>query len=50
MNRLRMHAGSLAGEPLPYFCDELLARMRHDVIDDIALLAVRLPWPPDDRG
>ncbi|WP_176993457.1 SpoIIE family protein phosphatase [Nonomuraea jiangxiensis] len=42
MNRLRRHAAALARHPLPYFCDELLARMRHDVIDDIALLALRL--------
>ncbi|MEO3872103.1 hypothetical protein ABGB18_25085 [Nonomuraea sp. B12E4] len=46
MDRLRHHAGALAGHPLPYFCDELLARMRHDVIDDIALLALRLRTVP----
>ncbi|MFG1708218.1 SpoIIE family protein phosphatase [Nonomuraea sp. M3C6] len=49
MNRLRRHAASLARQPLPYFCDEILARMRHDVIDDIALLALRLKHPGKDR-
>ncbi|MBF8194001.1 SpoIIE family protein phosphatase [Nonomuraea sp. K274] len=45
MNRLRRHAAALARQQLPYFCDEILARMRHDVIDDIALLALRLAHP-----
>lgn len=42
MNRLRRHATSLAGLPLPAFCDALLHRMRNDVTDDVALLALRL--------
>jgi serine phosphatase RsbU (regulator of sigma subunit) len=42
MERLRGHAAVLAGRPLPHFCDEILSRMRHDVVDDIALLALRV--------
>ncbi|RAY16948.1 DNA-binding protein [Actinomadura craniellae] len=50
MDRLRRHATALSGSPLPSFCDEILARMRHDVIDDIALLALRPSSPAGNRG
>ena len=42
LDQLGKHAAALAGRPLPYFCDEILSRMRHDVVDDIALLALRV--------
>ncbi|WP_181449173.1 SpoIIE family protein phosphatase [Nonomuraea aridisoli] len=41
MSRLRRHAAALAGLSLPEFCDEILDRMRNDVMDDVALLALR---------
>ncbi|MQS06653.1 SpoIIE family protein phosphatase, partial [Streptomyces alkaliphilus] len=42
--RLRQHAAALAREPLPVFCDELLAGLLVDHHpDDVALLALRLP-------
>ncbi|MFH8800791.1 PP2C family protein-serine/threonine phosphatase [Streptomyces sp. NPDC017936] len=44
--RLRQHAAALAREPLPAFCDELLAGLSPGSNDDIALLALRLPPAP----
>ncbi|MFI7610562.1 SpoIIE family protein phosphatase [Nonomuraea terrae] len=41
MSRLSRHAAALAGLPLPVFCTEILGRMRNDVMDDVALLALR---------
>ncbi|GAB3120370.1 hypothetical protein GCM10027160_36280 [Streptomyces calidiresistens] len=44
LTRLRQHAAALAREPLPVFCDELLAGLLVDHHpDDVALLALRLP-------
>jgi PAS domain S-box-containing protein len=45
LGRLRRHALALAHEPLDDLCDHLLTRMPLGNIDDIALLALRLPAP-----
>ncbi|MCE7081322.1 PP2C family protein-serine/threonine phosphatase [Streptomyces sp. ST2-7A] len=50
LTRLRQHAAALAREPLPVFCDELLAGLLADHHpDDVALLALRLPAVRDVR-
>ncbi|MDX2701798.1 SpoIIE family protein phosphatase [Streptomyces sp. PA03-6a] len=43
LSRLRRNALALADEPLDDFCDQLLSRMPPGNVDDIALLALRLP-------
>lgn len=45
LSRLRRNALALAEEPLDEFCDQLLTRMPPGNVDDIALLALRLPPP-----
>ncbi|MFE0631716.1 SpoIIE family protein phosphatase [Streptomyces sp. NPDC058864] len=45
LGRLRRNALALADEPLDDFCDQLLIRMPPGNVDDIALLALRLPLP-----
>ncbi|WP_245939253.1 SpoIIE family protein phosphatase [Actinacidiphila glaucinigra] len=45
LSRLRRNALALAEEPLDDFCDQLLTRMPPGNVDDIALLALRLPPP-----
>lgn len=44
--QLRRHAAAVAHHGLEDFCDEILRRRPFSTIDDVALLAVRLP-PPD---
>ncbi|MFJ3553091.1 SpoIIE family protein phosphatase [Streptomyces sp. NPDC090114] len=41
LQRLRLHAGALAREPLDTLCDELLIGLGADGDDDIAVLALR---------
>ncbi|MFF7212968.1 SpoIIE family protein phosphatase [Streptomyces sp. NPDC008238] len=43
LSRLRRNALALTDEPLEELCDQLLARMPPGNVDDIALLALRLP-------
>ncbi|MGW5433047.1 SpoIIE family protein phosphatase [Streptomyces sp. NPDC004059] len=46
LTRLRQHAAAPAREPLPAFCDELLAGLLTERYpDDVALLTLRLPPP-----
>ncbi|MBT3150162.1 SpoIIE family protein phosphatase [Streptomyces sp. CHD11] len=45
LDRLRQHAAALAHRPLASFSDQLLRRVRPaDNDDDVALLALRVPW------
>ena len=44
MTRLRQHAASLAREPLERFCDELMSGVEDAGTDDVALIAVRVPF------
>ncbi|MFI8090811.1 SpoIIE family protein phosphatase [Streptomyces sp. NPDC086080] len=45
LDRLRQHAAALAHRPLTSFTDQLLRRVRPaDNDDDVALLALRVPW------
>ncbi|GAA5045321.1 PAS domain S-box-containing protein [Thermocatellispora tengchongensis] len=48
---LRRHAAALARHSLDDFCDQILARMPAGTMDDIAMLAVRVPAaaPPGRR-
>jgi serine phosphatase RsbU (regulator of sigma subunit) len=43
--RLRQHAAALAREPLEFFCDELISGLAASSVDDVALIAVRVPSP-----
>ncbi|MEU2225410.1 SpoIIE family protein phosphatase [Streptomyces sp. NPDC018347] len=43
LNRLRQHAAALAHRPLPSFTDLLLRRVHPPGLDDVALLALRVP-------
>ncbi|MEU2925655.1 SpoIIE family protein phosphatase [Streptomyces sp. NPDC007251] len=43
LNRLRQHAAALAHRPLPSFTDQLLRRTEPPGLDDVALLALRVP-------
>lgn len=43
--QLRRHAAALAHRELEDFCDEILRRRTFSTVDDVALLAVRLPGP-----
>ena len=43
--RLRQHASALSTEPVEFFCDELLAGLATASVDDVAIIAVRIPSP-----
>ncbi|MCF6470041.1 PAS domain S-box protein [Nonomuraea sp. MG754425] len=43
LERLRRLAGTLAGEPIDTFCDNLLSGLPTTGLDDIAVIALRLP-------
>ncbi|CCB71143.1 putative DNA-binding protein (plasmid) [Streptantibioticus cattleyicolor NRRL 8057 = DSM 46488] len=45
LDQLRQHAAALAHRPLPFFTNQLLERVQPPGLDDVALLAVRTPYP-----
>ncbi|MFG3202199.1 SpoIIE family protein phosphatase [Streptomyces sp. NPDC048192] len=51
LERLRQHAAALAHRLLPSFTDQLLRRTEPPGLDDVALLALRVPsWPAGSRS